>query len=67
MNKTISKAMVRSRWKNEYMKNMSEENKRNYTWQRNYYKKTSEEREYKNVFANSANRSLVSINRVLNE
>ena len=36
-NKTISKAiMVRSRLKNKYMKNMTEENKRNYTRQRNF-------------------------------
>ena len=36
-NKTISKAiMVRSRLKNKYIKNMTEENKRNYTRQRNF-------------------------------
>ena len=31
MDKTVSKAMVRSRLKNKYRKNMSVENKRNYT------------------------------------
>ena len=37
MNKTISKAiMVRSRLKNKYMKNMSDESKRNHKRQRNY-------------------------------
>ena len=43
--------MVRGRLKNKYIKNMTEENKRNYTRQRNFCVKLLR-KEKKNVFPN---------------
>ena len=60
MNKTISKAiMVRSRLKNNYMENMSEENKGNYMRKNNYCVKLLG-KEKKNFFANLDTKNLTT-------
>ena len=59
MNKTISKAIMVSRLRNKYMKNMSEENKRSHTRQKSYCVKFFR-KEKKNFFVTLVQKILLT-------